>query len=87
MNTYKIVISSKAQYDYKKLDKSVQTRIQKAILSLESDQTPAQSRGLTGKGLAQYRLRVGDYRILYDVYHADKTVLIIRIGHRKEIYR
>lgn len=87
MIPYRIVISAKARNDFKKLDQTIRVRVQRAIILLETDQQPAQSRQLTGHTLAHYRLRVGDYRILYDVYQSDKTVLIIRIGHRKEIYR
>ena len=34
-----------------------------------------------------YRVRVGDYRIVYDILHQQVTVLVIRIGHRREVYR
>ena len=84
---YRIVISSKAQKDYRKLDPSIQTRVVKAILILETNRTPQQFKSLVGGDIASFRLRVGDYRILYDVYDKEKEVLIIRIGHRKDIYR
>jgi mRNA interferase RelE/StbE len=34
-----------------------------------------------------YRVRVGDYRIVYDILHQEVTILVIRIGHRREVYR
>ena len=37
--------------------------------------------------MADFRVRVGDYRILYDIYEEDKAVYIIRIGYRKDVYK
>lgn len=55
--------------------------------SLKTERFPQQFKQLKGKDIAQCRLRVGDYRILYDVYNDDSIVLILQIGHRKDIYR
>lgn len=87
MSKYKIVISSKAQRDFKKLDLQIQKRIATTIISLEKNRTPQQFKPLKGYEIAQFRLRIGDYRILYDVYDENKTVLILRIGHRRDIYK
>lgn len=70
-----------------RLDKSVQKRIVNAILNLKSNRRPQQFRPIVGKRIAHFRLRVGDYRALYDVYDQNKIVLILRVGHRKDIYR
>jgi len=77
MTKYRIQITSRARKDYKKLDPHVREKIT----------FPSQFKPLTGAAVAQYRLRVGDWRILYDVYDDDRTVLILRLGHRKHIYR
>lgn len=87
MSSYRIEITSRAYREFKKLDPKVKKVITKAILKLEKERTPQQFKPLIGRTIAQYRLRVGDYRILYDVYDDDKVVLIVKIGHRKEIYR
>lgn len=87
MTSYQIEISSRAQKDFKKLDPKVRERITKAILSLETNRYPQQFKALVGHEIAHFRLRIGDYRILYDMYTEDQTVLILRIGHRKDIYR
>lgn len=87
MIKYQIQITSTAQRDFKKLDPQIQKVIQKVILRLEENRTPQQFAPLMGKDIAQFRLRVGDYRVLYDVYDDDRVVLILRIGHRKDIYR
>ena len=87
MAGYSIQITSRAQKDFKKLDKAVKERITKAILKLETDRYPSQFKSLLGHNIAQFRLRIGDWRVLYDVYDQAKVVLILRIGHRKDIYR
>lgn len=87
MIKYRIRIASKAQKDFKKLDPHIRKIISQVILKLETNRTPQQFKPLMGKDIAQFRLRIGDYRVLYDVYDEDKTVLILRIGHRKNIYR
>lgn len=87
MSSFHIQITSKAKKDFKRLDPQVKKRISSAILLLETNRYPQQFKPLMGKDIAQYRLRVGDWRILYDVYEDDGVVLILRIGHRKDIYR
>ena len=56
-----------------------------AIDALAGDPHPPQSKRLTGR--ADYRLRVGDYRLLYTVDGGELTILVIDIGHRRDIYR
>ncbi len=87
MTKYRIEITSRAQKDYKKLDPPVREKISRKILELENNPFPSQFKPLTGAGAAQYRLRVGDWRILYDVYDDAREVLILRLGHHKDIYR
>lgn len=84
---YQIQISTKAKKDLKRIDRKAQQRIIKAILKLKTQRRPQQFKPLVGSKVAQFRLRVGDFRVLYDVYDQDQVVLILRIGHRKEIYR
>ena len=86
LSKYKILFSGKAKKDFQKLDERVQKRIASKIKELLKLRLSTQLKALKGDDIAQFRLRVGDYRILYDVYHADKVVYILRIGHRKEIY-
>jgi len=65
----------------------IQTRIRGAIRSLANDPTPADSIAMRGKGTGLYRLRVGSYRVAYRVQAERVCVIIIRIGHRGEVYR
>lgn len=84
---YQIQISTKAKKDLRRIDRKAQQRIIKATLKLKTQRRSQQFKPLVGSKVAQFRLRVGDFRVLYDVYDQDQVVLILRIGHRKEIYR
>jgi mRNA interferase RelE/StbE len=65
----------------------IQQRVRGAIRALADDPTPAESIMMRGKGIGLYRLRVGSYRVVYRVQAERVTVLVIRIGHRGEVYR
>lgn len=60
-------------------------RLVRRIESLAEEPRPAGSRKLSGR--YQYRLRQGDYRIVYSIDDAKREVVVVKIGHRKEIYR
>lgn len=87
MSSYQIQLTSKAVKDLKKLPPSLQQRITTNIRQLSTERHPPQFKTLAGHDIAQFRLRIGDYRVLYDVYDANQVVLILRIGHRRDIYR
>ena len=67
-------------------DESLKHRIAKALRVLENDPRPPGSLKLQG-GDELYRVRVGDYRIVYQIQDAVLVVLVVQIGHRREIYR
>lgn len=85
--TYEVQLTPAAERDLKKSRiKSVLARIVKAIDSLRTTPRPAAAKALQGDK-SILRLRVGDYRILYTIEDAALLVLVVRIGHRREIYR
>lgn len=86
-SSFSIQLTRRAQKDFQKLDPSIQKPILKTIKNLTSRRYSNQYKALKGRNIAQYRARVGDYRILYDRYDEDLVILILRIGHRKDIYR
>ncbi len=67
------------------ISSSMQLPIAKAIRALETEPFPAASKKL--KGREEFRLRVGDYRILYTVDYGNRALSISAIGHRREVYR
>jgi len=81
-----IRITEAAEKVFINLARPVQTRIRQAIDSLADDPRPSGVKKLKGPD-GFYRVRIGDYRIVYDIRDKELVVIIIRIGHRKEIYR
>ena len=84
---FHLFLSPRAEKDLKKLERPIRTRINRALLLLLDDSYPHGTKNLQDERLAEFRIRVGDYRILYDVYESDRVVYILRVGHRKDIYR
>ena len=84
---YKIEIVASAEKEMDKLGPETHQRISQKILKLEQDPRPPKtSRRLAGD-FEGYRLRVGDWRVLYTINAKTKTVLIYSIKHRREAYR
>lgn len=83
---YRIVFTARAERDLEALPKVEQERVAKRIESLSREPRPAGAKKLTGQE-AFYRLRVADYRVIYTIHDRVVTVAIIRIGHRRDIYR
>ena len=82
---YSIRIMASAERDMKSLPAGMFRRISEAILSLAPTprlRTCKQLRGREG-----YRIRVGDYRILYVVDDASRIIDVVAVGHRKDVYR
>jgi mRNA interferase RelE/StbE len=82
---YEVYISRAAEREMDKLLPEVHRRISRRLLSLEENPRPRGSKKLTGRD--EYRLRSGDYRILYTVDHEKRAVTVFAIGHRREVYR
>lgn len=83
---YNVVIAISARKDIKRLDGTAQGRINKAIASLADNPRPPGCRKMVGS-ISLWRIRVGDYRVVYNVEHDIITVHVIKVGHRKDIYR
>ena len=80
---YEIRLHPEARKLLARLDAATHRRILEAIDTLKEN--PYQGKKLQGVDVGQWRLRVGDYRIRYDI--AEDLVFILRIGHRREVYR
>ena len=84
--SYSIEITREALRTLAKLDKPIRRRVQQAIDKLGQDPRPAGARALQGlKGA--YRIRVGDYRVVYTIDDGRLIVVVVDLGHRREIYR
>ncbi|NMG10760.1 type II toxin-antitoxin system RelE/ParE family toxin [Brasilonema sp. UFV-L1] len=84
--TYQIKIKSKVAKQLKKLPNDIRDRINEKILELAENPRPSGVVKLEG-GNDTYRIRVGSYRVLYDVFDDVLLISVIRVGHRREVYR
>ncbi len=83
---YRIEVNKSAEKEIAALPKREQRRVVSAIKALADDPRPGGVRKLAGAEDA-YRLRVGDYRIVYQIADNVLTVFVVRVGHRKDVYR
>ena len=86
MPRYTMLIAPGAERKLAALDKPIQRRVAARIDSLAENPRPAGVKMLHGKANT-WRLRVGDYRILYTIEDNRLVVLVIKIGHRREVCR
>ncbi|MBU2569379.1 MAG: type II toxin-antitoxin system RelE/ParE family toxin [Gammaproteobacteria bacterium] len=84
--SYALKIKPNAQKELARLSKSVANAAIKKIRALADDPYPTGCKKLVGSDHT-YRIRTGDYRIIYTVLNAVLTVEVIKIGHRKNVYR
>ncbi|QUS60092.1 type II toxin-antitoxin system RelE/ParE family toxin [Synechocystis sp. PCC 7339] len=85
MNPYRIEVLKSAQKSFSKLPKDIQARIVQKIDNLAINPYPTDTKKLkNGNGL--FRVRVGDYRIIYKVQDNELVILIVKVAHRREVY-
>lgn len=84
---YRIFINPTALKELSRLPKAMAKKAEKVIDSLADKPRPAGIKKLKGIDGVLYRIRFGDYRIIYSIEDEIKIVDILKIGHRKEIYR
>lgn len=82
---YKISYKSSVEKDFRKIDRLQVTRI---LNKIENDLASnlGKDKELTGTFKDLYSYQVGNYRIIYTILHKKETILILRVGHRKEVY-
>ncbi len=85
--SYRVVLGRQAEKDLIGLSDPIQTRIQQRLRSMKEAPFPRGVVKLQGEGVEGWRIRVGDYRILYTVAEKAKLVRVYKIGHRKDVYR
>ncbi len=80
---YRIVFLPHAEKEFLALPKEIQKRIDAKILTLQRNPRPRGTKVINGF----YRLRIADYRVLYEIRDNVLLIIIIQIGHRREIYK
>mgnify|MGYP006293542399 CR=1 FL=1 len=86
MDEYQVVVTKTARRDLRALPSEILERVDRVVLSLQG--TPRPRSAIKLHGFRQrYRLRIGTYRVIYDVYDDLNKVVVIHIQHRRESYR
>lgn len=85
MADYKIEIKRSAAKELAKIEKKDRVRIIERIRALSLNPRPPQAKKLSGE--EKYRLRQGNYRVLYQIFDDVITVVVVRVAHRREAYK
>ncbi len=83
---YRVEVAAAAVRQLRKLDLVARRRVEAAIELLADQPRPSGARKLVG-GDGQWRVRTGDYRIVYEIHDDVLLVLVVAIGHRRDIYQ
>jgi mRNA interferase RelE/StbE len=81
---YTVLILPPAQKQLNKLPNTIASRIEDKLLELEDDPRPPGCKKLRGRDA--WRIRIGDYRAIYEIHDGKLIVTVITIGHRREVY-
>lgn len=85
--TYALLLERQAEKDLRDLPPPVLRRVDARLLALSDEPQPRGALKLKGKEGEGWRVRVGDYRILYTIDTNQKIIRVYRIGHRRDVYR
>ena len=81
---FEVILQKSAENDLKKLDNLTQKRITDKLFELKEN--PHLGIPLTGHLAGLRKLRIGDYRVIYQIRNQELIVLVVKIGHRKNVY-
>ena len=84
--TYAIEVLPAAERDLRKVHPQIRARIRGALLKLAVDPRPPGARALKDRP-GYLRVRIGDYRIIYTIEDDVLRVVVVRLGHRRDVYR
>ena len=85
MGRYKLLFRKSVAQDMRHIPSRDVRRLIAVVDSLSEDPRPAGGEKLSGQ--ERYRVRQGDYRIVYEINDDETTVIVVRVGHRKDVYR
>ena len=86
MNEYQIKFKSSAAKEFRKLPSGIKERIREAVNQLTENPRPSGVVKLRGEDRL-FRIRIGDYRIVYEIDDSAKLVRVTRVRHRKDVYQ
>lgn len=85
MPTYRVEVTGSAERDLSRLSNTLFERLTTKLAALAADPRPHGCEKLAG--LEAYRVRVGDYRVLYEIDDAKRMVVVVRVRHRRDVYK
>ena len=85
--SYEIEWAGPALRELRKLDRQTARRVLRAVTGLAADPRPAGVRALSGQPAGTMRLRVGEFRVVYVIDDGEIRILVVRVAHRREVYR
>jgi len=83
--TFAVLFSPAAARQLRKLDAPARRRVQGVLQLLADNPRPPRAIQLVGGG-GEWRVRTGDYRIIYEIHDQELIVLVLRVGHRRDVY-
>ena len=83
---YEVLVPKPVQKQLDRLPESVYRRVLKRIVDLKQEPRPRGSVKLTNR-TSEYRIRIGDYRLRYEIQEQDSIVVLLHCRHRREVYR
>ena len=83
--SYQLLIKPSARKELEHLNDATLRRIDEALLKLSDHPRPVGSKKLAGSPL--YRIRIGTHRIIYEIDDNRKSITVVAIGHRRDVYR
>lgn len=86
MKRYRVCLTRAAEKELDSLPTKIADRILDVIRQLATDPRPKGSKKLAGSANA-HRIRISDYRVIYEVHDKEVLVMVIRVSHRKDAYR
>jgi mRNA interferase RelE/StbE len=81
---FEVSFSERAAKEFKKLDKQVQRRIIEKLTEYAATENLSEAKKLINPSLGQWRYRIGDYRIIFDL--VGKDIQVLKVAHRSEVY-
>lgn len=82
---YRVILPKSVQKELDRLSDEIANRILARLTELETNPRPPDVKKLKGRNA--WRIRVGDFRVIYEIHDREQRVLVITVGHRREVYR
>jgi len=88
MNDFQVILTPEAQTDIRRLDTGLQTRILNWLEWMGQNAELLRHQALKGEEWSEcFKYRIGDYRIIYQIDYSAEKLIILKVGHRREVYK